>query len=462
MDMSLLKAILKDLRGNTTIIFALAVVPLILGAGAAVDMIRANNTQTVLQGAADAAAVAGAASGKTSKADLMAIVTEYVNANGTPKVLDSVSTLDSVLDSKNRTFSVTIKGQMKTSLMAVAGLSSMDIGAFSQVGMANEGMEIALVLDNTGSMNDSNRLPSLKASAKQLVDEVFKAAGNNYVKIGVVPFSEYVDVGMGNRNASWINVPADTSTTTNQCWDTYPNATKSNCRMETSTWSMDGVPQTSTYEVCDWNYGAAVSQCGPVTNSLTWNGCVGSRGVATDTTIGDPATKYPGVQNVNCPIELLPLSSDRLAVDAKIDAMTGVGNTYIPAGLVWGWNLLDPNQPFTEAKSKSWMKDHGGTKALVLMTDGDNTLTPTYPYHNPDGGNTAVANAKVTELCDNIKGTGITLYTVSLMVTNPVSKAMLINCASDGSKAFTADDPASLAEAFRNITESLLAMRFVK
>lgn len=462
MDMSLLKAFSKDLRGNTTIMFALAVVPLLLAAGAGIDMLRANSTQTVLQGAADAAAIAGAASGKTNQDDLMKIVTDYVIANGVPKAVEAISSLDAALDQKNRTFSVTLKGKINTSLMRIAGISTMDVGAYSQVSLGNEGLEVALVLDNTGSMNDSNRLPALKAAAKQLVDEVFTAAGGNYIKVGVVPFSEYVNVGMGNRNAAWINVPADTSSTTNQCWDTYPAATKSNCRMETSSWSLDGVPQSSTYEVCDWNYGTPVQQCGPVTNSLTWNGCVGSRGIAEDVGIGNPASRYPGVQNVNCPVDLLPLTSDKSTVNAKIEAMTGVGNTYIPSGLVWGWNILDNQEPFNQAKSAGWMKAHGGTKALVLMTDGDNTLTPTYPYHGPDGGNTGVANSKVTALCDNIKGTNITLYTVSLMVTNPVSKAMLVNCASDGSKAFSADDPAALAQAFKHITESLLAMRFVK
>jgi Flp pilus assembly protein TadG len=460
--MSLLKRFSKSVSGNTTLMFALAVVPLILAAGAGIDMLRANNTQTVLQGAADAAAVAGAASGKTDKAELMQIVADYVNSNGAPEALSAISTLDADLDQSNRTFSVTIKGKLNTSLMRIAGINTMDLGAFSQVGLSSEGMEVALVLDNTGSMNDSNRLPALKDAAKQLVDEVFKAAGTNYVRVGVVPFSEYVNVGMANRNASWIDVPADTSSTTNQCWDTYPDATKSNCRMETSTWTEDGIPKSSTYEVCDWNYGTPVQQCGPVTNTLTWNGCVGSRSVTADVTIGDPSVKYPGVQNVSCPTELLPLNNNKAAVNAKIDSMVAVGNTYIPSGLVWGWNLLNPNQPFTEGKSAGWMKSHGGTKAIVLMTDGDNTLTPAYPYHTGNGGDPSIANSKVTALCDNIKGEDITIYTVSLMVSNAVSKAMLVNCASDGAKAFEADNPAALAEAFHKITESLLAMRFTK
>jgi Flp pilus assembly protein TadG len=460
--MSMMKKFASDVRGNTAIMFALTIVPLVLAAGASIDWVRVNRTQTVLQGAADAAAVAGSASGLTTKPELMQVVTDYAVANGAADAVDSITSFNFDLDEHNRTFSVTIKGKMKTALMGIAGISSLDVDAYSEVGLANEGMEVALVLDNTGSMTDSNRLPALKAAAKQLVDEVFKASGSNYVKIGVVPFSEYVNVGLGNRNAPWINVPADTSTTTNQCWDTYPNATKSNCRMETSTWTLDGIPQTSTYEVCDWNYGTPVQQCGPVTNSLTWNGCVGSRSVTTDTSIGDPGTKYPGVQNVNCPIELLPLTTDKAAINSKIDSMTGVGNTYIPAGLIWGWNILDPNHPYTEAKSASWMSDHGGTKAIVLMTDGDNTLTPAYPMHIPDGGNAGIANSKVTEICDNIKGQNITVYTVSLMVSNPVSKAMLVNCATDGNKSFTADDPTALSEAFKRITESLLALRFVK
>ena len=460
--MSLLKKFSKDLHGNTTIMFALAVVPLLLAAGAGIDMLRANSTQTILQGAADAAAIAGAASGKTSRRDLTEIVKNYVNANGAPQAMDSVVSITSRLNKGDRTFSVTIKGKLNTSLMRIAGISTMDVGAYSQVGLASDGLEVALVLDNTGSMNDSNRLPALKAAAKQLIDEVTKDADTNYVRIGVVPFSEYVNVGMGNRHAAWADVPDDSSVTTPYCYDSYPNATKSNCHMETGTYYNDGVPSTSSYEVCDWNYGAAVNVCGTSTTNTTWAGCVGSRGVTLDTSIGTPSVKYPGVMNVNCPAPILPLSSDKSAINSAIDSMVGTGNTYIPAGLLWGWNVLDNGQPYTEAKSKGWMKFHGGTKAIVLMTDGDNTLMPSYPYHTSDGGDASFANSKVTALCDNIKGENIVVFTVSLMVNNPVSKAMLVNCASDGSKAFEADDPAALVAAFKHISESLLALRLVK
>jgi Mg-chelatase subunit ChlD len=385
-----------------------------------------------------------------------------VNSNGAPEVLDSISKIESKRDEDRGLFSVTIKGKMKTSLMYIAGITDLDLGAYSEVAMGKQAMEVVLVLDNTASMNDSNRLPALKAAAKQLVAELLKEKDNTYVRVGVVPFSEYVNVGKSHRNASWIDVPADTSATTQTCWDTYPNASKSNCHMESGVWNNDGIPTPYTHEVCTWDYGTAVQQCGPYTQTQTWDGCVGSRSVTDDTVIGNLSVKYPGVQNVHCPAPLMPLDDKKQDIDDAIDAMSGTGNTYIPAGLLWGWNLLDSEDPFKEAKSSGWMKSHGGTKAVVLMTDGANTLQPSYPYHTGNAGNAAMANSKVTELCNNIKGDDIVIYTVSLMVSDPVSKGLLINCASDGNKAFEADDPASLAEAFKHITDSLLAMRFVK
>jgi Flp pilus assembly protein TadG len=460
--MSLLKKFAKDIRGNTAIIFALAIVPMVLAAGASIDWVRANHTQTILQGAADAAAIAGASSGETSHAALEKIVADYVNANGVPEALTSITNVESNMDEHNGKFSVTIKGKIKTSLMHIAGISEMELGAFSEVGMGNRAMEVVLVLDNTGSMNASNRLPALKDASKQLVAELLKKQEDNYIRIGIVPFSEYVNVGKPNRNASWISVPADTTSTTNSCWDTYPNATKSNCRMESGTWSNDGVVTPYTNEVCDWDYGSPVQQCGPSTATMTWDGCVGSRSVTEDTVIGNLNIRYPGVQNVSCPAPLMPLDDDQDDINDAIDAMVGTGNTYIPSGLLWGWNVLDADDPIGEAKSSGWMKSHGGVKAIVLMTDGDNTLQPSYPYHTSNGGIAGPANAKVTELCNNIKGEDITIYTVSLMVTDPVSKGMLVDCATDGTKAFEADDPSALSQAFKHITESLIAMRFVK
>ena len=136
------------------------------------------------------------------------------------------------------------------------------------------------------------------------------------------------------------------------------------------------------------------------------------------------------------------------------------GNTYIPPGLLWGWNMLDSNQPLIEAKTASAMASLGGTKALVLMTDGANTLSADPPYHG--GTDVVKANAKTADLCGNIKADNIVVYTVAFMVTDAVAKDMLAKCATDSSKVFDADNSSELAKAFSEIGQSLTAMRLTK
>ena len=52
----------SDLRGNVAMMFGLAAVPLMLGAGIAVDYARSTQSETQLQAAIDAAALAVASS----------------------------------------------------------------------------------------------------------------------------------------------------------------------------------------------------------------------------------------------------------------------------------------------------------------------------------------------------------------------------------------------------------------
>lgn len=452
--------------------FSLAAIPIMLGVGAAVDMIRADNTRTILQAAADAAALAGATSGKTSETDLNKIVKDYLEGNGASDALSSVKKIKQSLDKKNRTFAVNIDGKLKTSFMFLAGITELDIGAKSEVNIGGNGLEVVLALDNTESMNYQGRMPALKTAAKSLVDTVLDAGSSSgaYVKIGIVPFSNYVNVGLSNRNKSWIDVPDDSSSTVPNCNTSYPDATKSNCRMETYTGYNDGVPQTYTTEVCDWNYGNPVTTCnGTYTYEFKWQGCVGSRVSPKDEKIGSTSTKYPGITKSYwgyqeyCAKEITTLTDSKSDLNTAIDAMVGVGNTYIPPGVLWGWNMLDSAEPITGAKSKTWMKDNKGTKALVLMTDGANTLSPrTEDYKFHEGGDAAKANAVTEEVCKNAKKDGIIIYTVAFMVTDATAKNMLSGCASDSSKAFTADDATALNTAFRDIANSLMAIRLTK
>ena len=463
--MAVLGKFLGDARGNTAIIFSLAAIPMILGVGAAIDIVRSNDVITVLQSAADAAALAGATSKKTVPGQYKKIVMDYISANGVNDVVDELTRVTPVLDQTAGTFSVKIEGKVKTSFMRLAGVSQMDVSAFAEVALGGQGLEVALVLDNTASMNSGGRLPALKSAAKELIDSILEqAASGAYVRVGIVPFADYVNVGLSRRNANWLSVPADSTTTQNVCNTNYPNAVSSNCHDEQGIWNNDGVPTPYTYQVCDWNYGTPVTTCSDQTWSNTWNGCVGSRDSNYDTRItGVVGKPYPGLINFWCPQEITLLSDDKTALKNKIDAMNGTGETYIAPGVLWGWNMLDPEEPLGGAKSHGWMMSNRGTKAMVVMTDGDNTKAvdlgdPKYHWST----DVDVANDRTATLCQEVKDENIVVYTVSFMVTNPVAQNLLKNCASDPSKAFVADDAAALSAAFKSIADSLLAFRLTK
>ncbi len=92
---------------------------------------------------------------------------------------------------------------MNTGLMRIIGRNTMDIEATSVIARQSGDMDVALVLDNTGSMR-GRKLITLKKAAKDLVETLYDSkTKDSEIKIGLVPFAQYVNVGMNNRNAWW-------------------------------------------------------------------------------------------------------------------------------------------------------------------------------------------------------------------------------------------------------------------
>jgi Flp pilus assembly protein TadG len=443
--------------GNTAMMMALAAIPLCTAIGAAVDYSRASSAKSVIQAATDAAALAAVKDLNLSKSEIENIVVQYLTANGIDKAVAHVNEVTVEHDKKTGTVSVRVVGSLDTSLMQLAGIQDMDIGGYSEVQAGGNALEVALVLDNTFSMTIGNRIGALKTASHAMIDELFVGTGSGTdTKVSIVPFSEYVNVGEGNRNAPWIDVKADYDD------PPRPNNVAVNCRTVAS----DGVAN-SNVEQCDW---IPDPNGGTWTKQNRWGGCVGSRSDELDTEIDELSTHYTGLLNgehpndwwISCPQEVTPLTANKSKLSSNIDAMIPTGETYIPIGLLWGWNLLDSEAPFIEGRSVQQIADDRGTKALVLMTDGDNTIKPQqYPWHFKSDGDANwgdVANAKTAQLCESIKAAGIKIYTVSLMVDSEASRLRLLNCASSPSMAFNADDNAALVSAFKEIAGQLAAI----
>ena len=190
-----------------------------------------------------------------------------------------------------------------------------------------------------------------------------------------------------------------------------------------------------------------------------WAGCVGSRNYPLNVQDSDPAVPFDGVLDVVCPAELLPLTTNKTALADSIRDLVATGNTFIPGGLVWGWNSLSPQAPLTGGGTPDDVAK-GLKKAIVLMTDGDNTIVPLYPYHG--SGSTSISDGLTAELCLNAKAAGITIYTVAFQVTKTSTKDMLETCATSPEDYFDASNAALLTASFQAIGKSLTQLYLSK
>lgn len=439
-----------DRRGSLMPIAALCFIPMIGVVAMAIDYGRTATVKNQLQYALDAAALGAARTLMIQGGDPAQTANDYLATNFTMQV-NGLTPAVTAKVTGNATVTVSGTVDVPTTFAQVLGFSSLNVSLQSVAKFGLGSAEIALVLDNTGSMSGA-KLDGLKQAANSLVDVLFTPQNaSQSLKIGLVPFTYYVNVGTNNRNAAWMNVPNDTSSTTNQCWDTYPNAVYSNPVTTTGVCYNDGVGSPCTYTNYTVDWGTPVQACGPVTNSDTWNGCVGSRAYPLDTNdVADASNRVPGIMNAWCSSPIQRLSNSPAQVKNQIDAMVATGETYIATGLLWGWRVLSPNAPFADGAANS----ADVRKIMVLMTDGANTKSPNYPDH--EGGDVTLADQLTAELCANIKSAGITIYTIAFAVTDVATSDRLAACSSGPPFTYSATTVTQLQDAFKSIGDQLV------
>lgn len=443
----LLRRVGADERGVAAVLFSLVFMTLLLSVGVGMDFSRAFSVQRSLQADLDAAILAGATQDTISELSAEDIAKVYFGDNWQAKHKAGQVALE--FKTEDNTFTAIANVDVPTSIMKLSGVDVMSVSAKAKLAFGGRDVEIALVLDSTGSMN-GQKLEDLKVAAEQLITAAFDFENAaDHVKVALVPFSDYVNVGMSHRNASWIDVPNDNSSTQEVCGQVTPITAQTNCRMETYTYTSDGTPMTGQQQVCDYEYGPPENQCNDVTTSNVWMGCVGSRTYPLNVQDENYSVRVPGIMNNYCPKEILPLTSDKSAAITNVQSMWASGETYVPGGLAWGWRVLSKSQPFEEAQPTNLKKVR---KMLVLMSDGANTLSPTYPRH--DGYDVTKADELTLELCENIKNDGIEVFTVAFDIYENSVLEKMKTCASDLGKFFETTSGEQLKTAFKKIGQS--------
>ena len=453
----------SDEGGSIAILVGVMILTMMIVSGVAIDFARAQNTKESLQQDLDAALLFAGNERMQKGADYNIVegAQQYMDGLARQQLVHGLATV--TINQPSPTLIQAIaRTKIRCTIMQIFGYNELDVATSSEVALGQQPIEVSLVLDNTGSMAGA-KMAALKDAAKSLVDIAYKAPeASSHVKIGIVPFARYVNVGLSNRNQNWISVPPDATTTGPQsCSTVTPVTGQSNCRDQTGTYFSDGVSTTYTYQTCDYTYGPPVQQCTTPTSSTTWYGCVGSRNYPLDTLDEQYSTKEKGISNVGCPSEITPLINDQAALKARVDEMNPADETFIPTGLMWGWRVLSKDAPYAEGMDPATTVDGQRVrKVMVLMTDGQNTLSPTYPSH--DGNDATLANKLTAEVCQNIKAAGIEIYTVAFSVTDDKIKGILQSCASAANKYFDATDAEKLKMSFNDIAKDFSPLRVTR
>lgn len=440
--------------GNFAILTALSLTVFLGCLAVGVDIANGQSAKTRLQDTTDAIALIAAKSVNKSQSQLEQAAQDYF----TTKYPGADGSRIEIKQIKREGASVTVvaENNIDTYFSGIFGKQDLDIGAQSTAIFAQKAMDVAMVLDTTYSMNGS-KLTSLKNAATSFV-ETIEDQKNDNVRLSVIPFAQYVNVGTSRRKAVWLDVDADKTVTEPQvCKMKQDVISRSNCRTVKRTCTNDGVSYDCSYKKCDNQYGTPYQSCYTPKKTYTWNGCVGSRQTPYNLTPEYNGRKIDGLVNVKCGTEISPLTTKLSSVKSTIKSMSAQGETYMPAGLTWGWRALDNREPLTEASKAVAPGVKLSEKALILMTDGENTKSKNGIFHT--GSDEKAANKETEALCNSIKNSDIVVYTIAYDVKDKNTKSLLENCANDKTKYFDAKNSKQLDDAFKAIGEALNELR---
>ena len=193
--------------GNLAMMFALAVVPIMGLVGAAVDYSRANSDKAAMQAAVDATALMLSKNVSTlTTAQISQEATNYFNALFTRSEVTNVVLTPTYTNNNGSQVVITATGTLATKFMKIMGYQNLNINVASTVKWGNQRLRVALVLDNTGSMADNNKIGALQTATNNLLTQLKNAVVNNGdVYVSIIPFVKDVNVDPVNYNALWID-----------------------------------------------------------------------------------------------------------------------------------------------------------------------------------------------------------------------------------------------------------------
>ena len=400
--------------GAIAVLYAISAIPIFVAAGSAVDYIRYVAGTTELQAALDAAALAAASTPDATDEERLALAEATFVMNLEDSNL-SAGAITRSFEIEDETVVAAADMNMATSLMKFAGFQSMKLSIGAEIAVpGNKKAEIALVLDYSGSMNETIaggvKYVAMKNAAKDLISDL-EAANPDKVEFALVPFSHHV----------------------------YGTFAKSHILGQSGLGTWTGCTQ-------DRKYPYNLTDATPTAdNNTKWGQ------VQAPVHISSGCSGYPSNNLV-----MKPLTNDFAGLRSQLDIMTPYAWTHIALGVEFGFHMLSDNAPFNEGASYD---DDETKKFMVILTDGAQTEPA---FGSGSTRTVAQGETNLETLCTNVKAKGITVITIAYDLDDNATTQRLKNCATDpNTNFFVATDTAAVASAFDNIKSIITAEVFI-
>ncbi|MEP1575045.1 pilus assembly protein TadG-related protein [Roseibium album] len=428
----------SEREGAIIPIFGIMLVIIIVMAGAAVDVSRVVNAREKLSYALDAAALAAATQLSTqalTDAEIQKVITDSFKGNmSDADFLDeAIDNLSFVVDSENGRVTVTSAATMDNMFIDFGGYGkqafgpeTFTFGTNSQVTYSRFDVEMAMVVDVTGSM--SGEINDLKDAAESVVNILIPdGSTESKVKISLVPYSVGVNL------------------------DTYASAATGGLSTKCAT------ERAGSEKYTDASY--TVSPLGDGSGTYRSQDCSGS--------------------------VIQPLTDNRSSLMTAINGLTTDGYTAGQTGVGVGWYTLSPNWKdlWPAESAPAEYSDSEVLKFALIMTDGDfnthynkQSLTKSQCKNKQDNGQydgpcyngtndywleksqwgySGKSSQRALSLCGAMRNSGITIYTVYFGTATSSDGARVMQDCADPGKYYAATSSDDLVAAFSNIAKKI-------
>ena len=335
---------------------ALFLIMLMLG-GMAVDLMRYEQRRTLLQQTNDRAVLAAASLTQTRSPTV--VVDDYFDKAGLSQYLRNVTVTEGI---NFRMVEADAEATLQPFFMQMMGIDRLEVPSSAVAEQRITNVEIVMVLDVSGSMNEptggTTKIAAMKTAAMEFVDTVKARDTENRITITIVPYN------------AQVNIPAvlrDKYNITNQ----HGRANVNCVEFPQAAFNTLTLSRTTAYPMY-----AFADLTGATTQDSTyvaWN--------HTSQGLMNPAASYCR----DVPGNILRLPGDNATqLKASINGLVAAGNTSTTLGMKWGVALIDPvaRPMMTELMNAGQIPashsgrpydwdDRDSMKVIIVMTDGD-------------------------------------------------------------------------------------------